>query len=83
MKLSEKFLTIDPSPTLLIDSKFKQMKADGLNSAMMTLMSTSRKDVIFDRNGLTCRAYNDITGEYEPEQFRLTNNILCFIPYFF
>ena len=31
MKLSEKFLNIDPSPTLLIDSKFKQMKADGFD----------------------------------------------------
>lgn len=31
MVLSEKFLGIDPSPTLLIDSKFKQMKADGLD----------------------------------------------------
>ena len=31
MVLSEKFLSIDPSPTLLIDSKFKQMKADGLD----------------------------------------------------
>lgn len=31
MELSKKFLNIEPSPTLLIDSKFKQMKADGLN----------------------------------------------------
>jgi len=31
MELSKKFLNIEPSPTLLIDSKFKQMKADGLD----------------------------------------------------
>ena len=31
MSLSEKFLNISPSPTLAIDSKFKQMKADGLD----------------------------------------------------
>lgn len=31
MELSEKFLNIEPSPTLLIDSKFKQMKADGMD----------------------------------------------------
>jgi len=31
MELSRKFLNIEPSPTLLIDSKFKQMKAEGLD----------------------------------------------------
>lgn len=31
MKLSDKFNSIDSSPTLLIDAKFKQMKADGLD----------------------------------------------------
>ena len=31
MELSNKFESIAPSPTLLIDSKFKQMKADGMD----------------------------------------------------
>ena len=31
MELSNKFNAISPSPTLMIDSKFKQMKADGMN----------------------------------------------------
>lgn len=31
MEISNKFKTIAPSPTLLIDSKFKQMKADGMD----------------------------------------------------
>ncbi len=31
MNLSKKFLGVSPSPTLSIDAKFKQMKADGLN----------------------------------------------------
>ena len=31
MILSEKFSKINPSSTLAIDSKFKQMKADGLD----------------------------------------------------
>ena len=31
MNLSKKFMGISPSPTLSIDAKFKQMKADGLN----------------------------------------------------
>jgi len=31
MEISNKFKTISPSPTLLIDSKFKQMKADGMD----------------------------------------------------
>jgi len=31
MEISNKFNTISPSPTLMIDAKFKQMKADGMN----------------------------------------------------
>ncbi len=31
MEISNKFKSIAPSPTLLIDSKFKQMKAEGMN----------------------------------------------------
>ena len=31
MEFSKKFESIAPSPTLAIDAKFKQMKADGLN----------------------------------------------------
>ncbi len=31
MEISNKFKGISPSPTLLIDSKFKQMKAEGMN----------------------------------------------------
>ncbi len=31
MEISNKFKAISPSPTLLIDSKFKQMKAEGMN----------------------------------------------------
>ncbi len=31
MYISDKFLSISPSPTLAIDSKFKQMKSDGLD----------------------------------------------------
>lgn len=31
MEISNKFKSISPSPTLMIDSKFKQMKADGMN----------------------------------------------------
>ncbi len=31
MEISNKFKAISPSPTLMIDAKFKQMKADGMN----------------------------------------------------
>ena len=31
MEISNKFKGISPSPTLMIDSKFKQMKADGMD----------------------------------------------------
>ena len=31
MEFSNKFKSISPSPTLAIDAKFKQMKAEGMN----------------------------------------------------
>lgn len=51
---------------------------EGLNSALINIKSNDNEEVVFDNNGLWARTHDDITGEYSPEQLRVTHNILCF-----
>ena len=57
-----------------VDSWF----SDGLNSALVRITGNNNEDVIWDKNGLLCRSYDDITETYSPEQFRLTHNIMAY-----
>lgn len=50
---------------------------DGLNSAKINIMNSPEQEVIFDKHGILCRT-KDETGEYSPEQSRITNNIWAF-----
>ena len=50
----------------------------GLNSALVRIQNNDSEDIVIDRNGLLCRSYDDITDTYEPEQFRLTHNIMAY-----
>lgn len=50
----------------------------GLNSALVRIQSNNNEDVVFGRDGLICRSYDDITDTYSSEQFRLTHNILAY-----
>ena len=55
-----------------------QWIADGLNSALVRIQSNNDEEVIMTENGLLCRSYDDITGSYLPEQFKLTHNIMAY-----
>lgn len=55
-----------------------QWISNGLNSAQVRIQSNDTEDVIMDKNGLLCRSYSEITDTYNPEQFRLTHNIMAF-----
>lgn len=50
---------------------------EGLNSAHMNIMNSLEQEVILDKNGILCRT-KDETGEYSPEQLRITNSILAY-----
>ena len=50
----------------------------GLNSALVQIQNNDSEDVIFGKNGLLCRSYDEITDTYSPEQFRLTHNIMAY-----
>lgn len=50
----------------------------GLNSALVRIIGNDHEDVKWDKNGLLCRSYDDVTETYSPEQFRLTHNIMAY-----
>lgn len=51
---------------------------EGLNSANVAISNNTNEEVIYDKNGILCRTYDDVEGTYSPEQLRITHNILCF-----
>lgn len=52
---------------------------NGLDAALTKIVNNSEnQDVTFGSNGLLCREYNDITGAYSDNQFRLTHNIMAY-----
>lgn len=55
-----------------------QWLTSGLNSALVQIQNNNNEDIIFDRNGLLCRSYDDVSGEYSPEQYKMTHNIMAY-----
>lgn len=51
---------------------------DGLNSALVRINSNNSEEVTLSKTGLLCRSYDDVTGTYSPEQYRLTHNIMAY-----
>lgn len=45
---------------------------DGLDLTKLKIFNDKKRKVTTDKNGLTLRAYDDITNAYEPEQMKLT-----------
>lgn len=56
----------------------RQWLSEGLNASLVQIQNNTNEDVVIDNNGLIGRSYSDITGEYFPEQIRLTHNIIAF-----
>lgn len=56
----------------------EQWVSDGLNSALVRIKNNENEEVIFDKNGILAREYDDIQDEYSPEQLKITHNILAF-----
>ena len=56
----------------------KKWIANGLNSAIVQIKSNDNEEVTMTKNGLLCRSYHDITGEYLPEQLKITHNIIAY-----
>lgn len=59
-------------------STIEQWLSNGLNTAFVQIQSNDTEEITYTKNGLLGRSYSDITGEYSPEQFKLTHNIMAY-----
>ncbi len=59
-------------------STIDQWLVDGLNSADVQIKNNNSEEVLITKNGLLARSYSDITGEYSPEQLKITHNIMAY-----
>lgn len=55
-----------------------QWLVDGLSAANVQIQNNNSEEVLMTKNGLLARSYNDITGEYSPEQLKITHNIMAY-----
>ena len=51
---------------------------DGLNSTLVRVKNNDREEITYDRHGILCREYDDISDSYSDEQLLITHNILAF-----
>ena len=56
----------------------KNWLEEGLNSSLVAIKNNNNEEVTYDKHGLLCKSYDDITDSYSPEQVKLTHNILCY-----
>lgn len=50
----------------------------GLDAAFYNIMNNNNEEITMDNRGIVAKAYNDITDTYDPDQLRITHNILAF-----
>ena len=56
----------------------EQWTTDGLNAALVQIQNNNNEEVTMTKGGLLARSFDDITGEYLPEQLRITHNIMAY-----
>lgn len=51
---------------------------NGLYGALVQIKNNSKEEVIWDKNGILCRAWDDELDSYSPKQLRITHNIMSY-----
>lgn len=59
-------------------SALQSMVQNGLNTGLVQIKNNEDEDIVWDKHGLLCRSKDDITGEYDPKQLKLTHNVIAF-----
>lgn len=59
-------------------SALQSVVQNGLNAGLVQIKNNDDEDVILDKHGILCRSKDDITGEYDPKQLKLTHNVIAF-----
>lgn len=56
----------------------KSWTRDGLDATLTKIVNDAgSQDIVFDKNGLLFRKYNDVTDSYEPTQLKIINSTLA------
>lgn len=53
-------------------------KQSGLDSGLIQIKNGKDEEITYGKNGLLCRAYDDITGTYSDDQLKLVHNAIAF-----
>ena len=51
---------------------------NGLNSALVRINNNDDEDISIDNTGILARSYDDVSDSHEPEQLRITHNVIAF-----
>lgn len=58
-------------------SQVSQWVDKGLDATNTMLANSPVQNTVFDENGIWCRGYDELTGEFEPGQLRIVNSTLA------
>lgn len=59
-------------------TELKKIRNDGLNAALYNISASANQEFVIDGHGITGRQWDDLTGDYLPEQVKFTNNCLVY-----
>lgn len=59
-------------------NSISELLGNAFNVALHSIVSSSNQDIVWDASGLTCRKYDEQTGTYSAEQFKIINNKIAF-----
>lgn len=57
---------------------YESLVSDGLQSGVINIKNNNNEEIVYDKHGILCRAWDDITGTYSDKQLKLTHNVLAF-----
>lgn len=60
-----------------IVSQINNWVDNGLNAANMMIANSPVQNTVLDENGIWCRGYDEISGNFEPTQLRIVNSTLA------
>lgn len=61
-----------------VSKTFSEMQDVGLDSSLVQINSNVNQEVTYGKNGILARTYNDEIDNYDPEQLRITSNVISF-----
>lgn len=55
-----------------------EINKNGLNSALVQIKNNQNEEITYGKHGILCRTLDDLSGDYSPEQLKITHNIMAY-----